>query len=99
MPVSRHKWVEFPIPDTAIARVKAIALHNGHSHIQERGLVVEWRPSQPIYESEYDTDYALLPQNQPTEDALVPANYDPINPDELANLDDPFIVPAPAAAR
>ena len=56
--ISRHNWTVLPIPDTAIARVEALALHEGRPLLQERGLVVEWRPDHPIDDSEYDVDYA-----------------------------------------
>jgi hypothetical protein len=46
--ISRHQWTELPLTDTAIARVEALALHEGQPLIQESGLVVEWRPDQPI---------------------------------------------------
>ena len=32
--ISRHAWTELPLPDTAIARVEAIALHEGRPLIQ-----------------------------------------------------------------
>jgi hypothetical protein len=54
--ISRYRWTLLPITDTAIAHIEAIALHNGQHLIQERGLVVEWHPNQPIDEDEYDRD-------------------------------------------
>ncbi len=55
--ISRHNWTALPIPDTAIARVEAIALHEGRPLVQDRGFVIEWRPDHPIDDSEYDRDY------------------------------------------
>lgn len=52
--ISRHQWTELQVTDTAIARVEAIALNEGQPLIQEQGLVVEWRPDQPINDAEYD---------------------------------------------
>ena len=56
--VSRHSWTVLPITDTAIARVEKIALHQKQPLLQASGLVVEWRPDQPIDDDEYDFDYA-----------------------------------------
>ena len=55
--LSRHRWVSLPIPDTAIARVEALAVLDRQPLLQERGLVVEWRPDQPIDPDEYDRDF------------------------------------------
>jgi hypothetical protein len=33
--ISRHQWTELPNPDTAIARVEAIALQHGQPLVQE----------------------------------------------------------------
>jgi Zinc knuckle len=88
--ISRHNWHLLPITDTAIARVEALALHDGQPLIQDRGLVVEWRPDHPIDDSEYDRDY----DDRPLDDEPL-LNFDPIDADELADLavlDD--IVPA-----
>jgi hypothetical protein len=46
--ISRHKWVELPITDTAIACVEALPVHEGQPLIQDSGLVVEWRPGLEI---------------------------------------------------
>jgi hypothetical protein len=99
--MSCHNWTILPIPDTAIARVKAIALHEGRPLIQERGFIVEWRPDHPIDDSEYDLDYAA-PTNASVVDVFEAADYDPIDPDELADyglapavapLDSPAVFP------
>ena len=82
--LSRHRWVELPIPDTAIARVEAIALEEGQPLLQESGLVVEWHPDQPIDDSEYDQDYA--PPADFPDDHLATDEYDPIDERELADL-------------
>ena len=39
--ISRHNWTVLPVPDTAIARVEALAMHEGRPLIQERDLVIE----------------------------------------------------------
>ena len=56
--LSRASWTALPMTDAAIARVEALALHQGQPLLQATGLVVEWRPDQPIDDSEYDLDYA-----------------------------------------
>jgi hypothetical protein len=87
--ISRHRWTELPIPDMSIARVEALALHDSQPLLQDRNLVVEWRPDHPINDSEYDLDF--LPNNaEPAEPALDAADFDPVDADELAALADPF---------
>jgi len=81
--ISRHQWTELPITDTAIARVEAIALNEGQPLIQESGLVVEWRPDQPIDDSEYDQDYVHV--DAPADD-FDDADFDPVDDDELADI-------------
>ena len=81
--VSRHQWTLLPMTDAAIARVEALALHENQPLIQAGGLVVEWRPDQPIDADEYDRDFDGLPV---PDDYFDPADYDAIHPDELADL-------------
>ena len=51
-------WTEVPITDIAIARVEALAKHEGQPMVQDSNLLVEWRPNQPFDEDEeYDDDY------------------------------------------
>jgi hypothetical protein len=85
--ISRHQWTSLPMPDTAIARVEALAKQEGQPLIQERGLVVEWRPDHPIDDDEYDRDYEP-PDTDPSDD-FDPVDYDPFTPDELADLAEP----------
>ena len=87
--ISRHNWTVLPIPDTAIARVEALALHEGRPLIQDRGFLIEWRPDHPIDDSEYDRTY-VAPQKTP-DDVFEAADYDPIDPTELNDL---ALVPA-----
>ena len=102
--VSRHNWTVLLIPDTAIARIEALASHEeGRPVIQDRGFVVGWRPVHPINESEYDRDYEF-PENAPA-DVFEADDYEPIDPYEVADLgaqqDEPLIplgVPAEAGA-
>ena len=106
--ISRHNWTVLPLSDTAIARVEALALHEGRPLIQERGLVIEWRPDHPIDDAEYDLDFPT-PTDAP-DDVFEAADYDPIDPHELADLhfdpdgafyhgpDFPFVPPAQGAA-
>ena len=96
--ISRHAWTELPLPDTAIARVEAIALHEGRPLIQERGFVIEWRPDHVIDDSEYDLDF-VEPNTHPT-DVFETEAYDPIDAAELGDLldDAPPAVPADAPA-
>ena len=82
--ISRHQWTALPMTDTAIARVNALGFEDEQPLIQERGLVVEWRPDHPIDESEYDRDY-VLPRDAPAE-LFAPADFDPIDGDEAADL-------------
>ena len=92
--LSRHRWQVLPIPDTAIARVEALALNENQPLIQTRGLVVEWRPDHTVDPDEYDRDF--LPPPDPTDDVLAPHAYDPIDPAELADLGPPFpLLPMP----
>jgi hypothetical protein len=81
--ISRHQWTELPITDTAIARVEALALHEGQPPLQERGLVVEWRPDMPIDDDAYDRDYAP-PTATPA--AFDLADFDDIDDTELDDL-------------
>jgi hypothetical protein len=82
--LSRASWTALPRTDAAIACVEAIALHQQQSLLQASGLVVEWRPDQPIDDSEYDLDYAP-PDNVP-QVGFAANNYDAIDDDEVANL-------------
>ena len=93
--LSRHNWTELPLTDTAIARVNALALHENQPLLQTSGLVVEWRPDQPIDDSEYDLDF--VPPAPAAAVPLHPADYDDIDDAELADIlaDNPF---APLAA-
>jgi hypothetical protein len=56
--ITRHQWTLLPMTDNAISRVEAIAANEGQPLIQERGLVVEWRPDHPVDDDEYDRDYS-----------------------------------------
>jgi hypothetical protein len=84
--ISRHKWVELPITATAIARVEALAIHEGQPLIQDSGLVVEWRPGQEIDDDEYDANYNPDDAVPPPDADLLPEEFDPILADELADL-------------
>ena len=83
--VSRHRWTALPMTDIAIARVEALALHEKQPLIQEDGLVVEWRPNQPVDVDEYDRDY-VSPICDDVDDPLLAADYFPLDPAELADL-------------
>ena len=51
-------WTEVPITDIAIARVEALAKHEGQPLVQDSNLLVEWWPNQPFdKDDEYDDDY------------------------------------------
>ena len=82
--ISRHQWTALPMTDTAIARVHALGIEDEQPLIQERGLIVEWRPDHPIDESEYDRTYAL-PRNAPA-DPFNFDDFDPVDADEAADL-------------
>jgi hypothetical protein len=70
--------------DTAIARVEALAAHEGQPPIQARGLVVEWRADHHIDNDEYDRDYEPA-AHQPIDD-FNPADFDAIDDHEVADL-------------
>ena len=91
--VSRHRYQALPIPDTAIARVEALAKSENQPFLQERGLVVEWRPDHPIDDDEYDRDFLEPPE--PADDCFDVDDYSAIDADELADLDDGFDDPPP----
>jgi Reverse transcriptase (RNA-dependent DNA polymerase) len=82
--ISRHQWTLLPITDQAISRVEALAKQEGQPLIQERGLVVEWRPDYIVDDDAYDRDYEP-PDDEPA-DILNPTDYDPLDPDELDDL-------------
>ncbi|KAI2502818.1 Reverse transcriptase (RNA-dependent DNA polymerase) [Fragilaria crotonensis] len=82
--LSRASWTVLPMTDTAIARVEAIALHQHQPLLQASGLVVEWRPDQPIDDSEYDVDYA--PPDHVQHVGFANADYDAIDDDKVADL-------------
>jgi hypothetical protein len=94
--ISRHNWTELPIADTAIGRVEALGVQDEQPLIQERGLVVEWRPDQLIDDDEYDHNFQPPVRALANEDHVIAA-LDPIDDDELDDLldDDPLFVAAP----
>jgi hypothetical protein len=81
--IARHRWTVLPMTDTAIARVEALAFNEDQPLLQARGLVVEWRPDQPIDDAEYDRDYHP-PLDGP--DDFDNHALDPIDPTEVADL-------------
>ena len=93
--ISRTQWTELPIPDTAIARVEALALHDGMPLLQASGLVVETSPDMPIDPDTYDADF-LPGLTPPSDDASSLASFAPVDTDELDALSDgPAFVPPP----
>jgi hypothetical protein len=82
--ISRHSYTALPMTDTAIARVEAIASHEQQPLLQERGLVVEWRPDQPIDDAEYDLDYVA--PNARDDDVFDADDYDHVDANEVADL-------------
>ena len=91
--VSRHRYHALPIPNTAIARVEALAKSENQPLLQERGLVVEWRPDHPIDEDEYDRDFLEPPEAD--DDSFDADDYSDVDAAELADLDDGFDDPPP----
>ena len=83
--ISRHQWAELPMTDTAILRVNALGFADEQPLIQERGLVVEWRPDHPVDDYEYDRDY-VPPKNAPDDIVLAADNFNPLDADEAADL-------------
>ena len=83
--LSRSQWTELPIPDTAIARVEALALRDGMPPLQASGLVVEFSPDQPIDPDEYDADFLPGPAGA-DDDFSALASLAPIDADELDAL-------------
>lgn len=57
--ITRTSWEEMPITDLAIARVERLAADEGCPLIQESGLLIEYRPDQPVEDDEYDADYVF----------------------------------------
>jgi hypothetical protein len=82
--ISRHKWTELPITDTAIARVEALVANEEQPLIQEQGLVVEWAPGQPIDDDEYDRNY--VPVDNQDDEYDEGDDYEPIDQDEITDL-------------
>ena len=79
-------WTELPITDLAIARVHAIAKAEGQPPLQEKNLLVEWRPDQPLDEDAYDHDYAPSPPEQDDGDTLPSDIFEPIDGAEIQAL-------------
>ena len=99
--ISRHAWTEVPLTDTAIARVEALAFADGQPLIQDRGLVVEWRPDHPIDDYEYDGDYDDAAHPAGADDDYDAHDYAPIDGAEVADLladVAPFVAHEPANA-
>jgi hypothetical protein len=82
--ISRHNWTAVPMTDIAVDRVELLAYNEGQPLIQEHGLVVEWRPDQPLDPDEYDPDFAPPPDL--VDDDADFALFDPIPPDELLDI-------------
>ena len=91
--LSRHRWTELPIPDTAIACVHALAIRDGQPLLQDRGFVVEWRPDHPIDDSKYDPDFIPPAQHPRTDVDNLSDDFASVTSDELADLADPFSDP------
>ena len=91
--ISRHNWHALPMTDAAIARVEALAVQDKQPLIQASGLVVEWRPDQPIDDDIYDVDYD--PPADPDDDFAAPL-FDAIDDDELNDLLAPDLPVVPA---
>lgn len=88
--ISRRNWTELPITDIAIARVEALAVAEGQPLIQERGLVVEWRPGHTIDDDEYDRDYVPNDDEENHEEVDNDMqHYDPIDDAELEDIQNP----------
>ena len=86
--VSWHRYQALPNPNTAIARVEALAKSENQPLLQERGLVVEWRPNHPIDDDEYDRDFLEPPE--PADESFDADDYSDVDADELVDLDDGF---------
>ena len=89
--ISRHRWTELPIPDTAIARVEALAIRDKMPLLQEHGLVVEWRPDHAIDDDEYDFNYEPPKRPPADNDALSLADFDAVDDSELDDLAQPHL--------
>ena len=82
--ISRHQWTKFPMIETAIVRVEALAAHKGQRLLSKDGPLAEWRPNMPINDDEYDVNYEL-PRADPA-DTFEAGHFDPLDADELADL-------------
>ena len=95
--ISRHQWVELPIPPSAIARVEQLALDEGQPLLQEHGLVIEWRPDHAIDDDEYDADFYPPPDDTADDsDSLLLDDLDPTELADLAHEPTDFIPADPA---
>ena len=81
--ISCHKWQALPMTDAPIAPVEALAVQDTQPLIQGSGLVVEWRPDQPIDDDIYDVDYA--PPEDPIDVFEAPL-FDAVDDDEINDL-------------
>ncbi|KAI2512542.1 Reverse transcriptase (RNA-dependent DNA polymerase) [Fragilaria crotonensis] len=84
--ISRHQWTAVPMTDATIARVEALAKHEGLPPLQARGLVVEWRPDMPIDDDEYDRDYDSDSDDDARDDPFPLDDYPAVDAAELADL-------------
>jgi hypothetical protein len=86
--------------DATIARVEALAKHEGLPPLQTRGLVVEWRPDMPIDDDEYDRDYDSDSDDDARDDPFPLDAYPAVDDAELDDLlaDAPPPPDAPPAA-
>jgi hypothetical protein len=82
--LSRRQWTLLPIPDTAIARVEALASFENQPLFQDRGFVVGWRPDHLVDDDEYDRNF--VPHDHLPPDDFDPTDFDPIDHAELNDL-------------
>ena len=78
-------WTEVTVSDMVIARVEALAKHQGQPLLQNSNLVVENFPDQHVDEDEFDADYHP-PENDESEDDNLPTHeFDDVSEEDLGD--------------
>ena len=80
-------WTEATVSDMVIARVEALAKHQGQPLLQNSNLVVENSPDQHVDEDEFDADYQPNDHDEPEDDDLPEHEFDGVSEEDL-NVDE-----------
>ena len=76
-------WTEAVVSDMVIARVEALAKHQGQPLLQTSNLVVENSPDQYIDEDEFDADYHPPDHDEQDDDNLPEHEFENISDEDL----------------